>query len=82
MIQLNTNKLLLNRFGTDELGVTQPSQVRYIYYFYQIFKGDIISPTIKLMEEVVLRGVPNFNGKNSCKPIVEIITVKDNKKVT
>lgn len=34
------------------------------------------------MEEVKLIGAPNFNGKNSCKPIVEIITVKDNKKVT
>jgi hypothetical protein len=33
------------------------------------------------MEEVIFKGVPNFNGKNSCKPIVEIIKVKDNIKV-
>ena len=61
--------------------MTQPSQVRYIYYFYQIFKGTILTPTVKIIESVKLIQVPNFNGNNSCKPIVEILNVKENKKV-
>lgn len=69
------------RFGTDDLGVTQPSQVRYILYFYQIFKEKCLSPTVKYIDNIILYGVPNFNGKNSCKPIVEFISVKTDEKV-
>ena len=71
----------IDRFGTDDLGVTQPSQVRYILYFYQIFKEKFLSPTVKFIDNIILHGVPNFNGKNSCKPIIEFISVKTDEKV-
>lgn len=61
--------------------MTQPSQVRYILYFYQIFKEKLLSPTVKYIDNITLHGVPNFNGKNSCKPIIEFISVKNDLKV-
>lgn len=69
------------RFGTDDLGVTQPSQVRYILYFYQIFKEKFLSPTVKYIDSIILNGVPNFNANGSCKPIIEFISVKNDQKV-
>lgn len=60
------------------LGVTQPSQVRYIKYFEQVYFGQIRSPTTRILKSVEMHTVPHMNGK-SCKPFLEIVEVKDTK---
>jgi phosphatidylinositol-3,4,5-trisphosphate 3-phosphatase/dual-specificity protein phosphatase PTEN len=45
-------------------GVTQPSQVRYVKYFEQIFFGITKSPTTKVLKSVKVTTVPHMNGKS------------------
>lgn len=61
---------------TCGLGVTQPSQVRYVKYFEQIFHGHIKSPSSKVLKSIKLHTVPNMN-KKSCKPYLKIERVID-----
>lgn len=75
------NRVLYNRFTVEGLGVTQPSQIRYIHYFYKLLKDYRISPTVKLIDYIKLSDIPAFSHKNSCKPIFEIISAKDYEKV-
>jgi phosphatidylinositol-3,4,5-trisphosphate 3-phosphatase/dual-specificity protein phosphatase PTEN len=58
-------------------GVTQPSQVRYVKYFEQIFFGITKSPTTKVLKSVKVTTVPHMNGK-SWKPYLEIERVLEN----
>lgn len=44
------------RFLKEGMGVTQPCQIRYIRYFYEILNGSRISPTVVYLEKVVLTG--------------------------
>ena len=53
-------------------GVTQPSQIRYVHYFSEIFKRKVKSPLVVSLSEAKLITAPHFAGK-SCKPIVEIL---------
>lgn len=71
----------LDRFDVAGLGVTQPSQIRYIYYFHNLLENHGISPTVKLIEYVKLNGVPGFNSKTSCKPYFEVYSMRDLEKV-
>ena len=52
-------------------GVTQPSQVRYVHYFNEIFNGVVKSPLLMHLEKIELKTAPHVNG-NGCKPIFEI----------
>lgn len=52
-------------------GVTQPSQVRYIHYFNEIFKGNIKSPLSVYLDKIELKTLPHIHG-NGCKPIFEM----------
>eukprot|EP00828_Plagiopyla_frontata_P011063 TRINITY_DN16069_c0_g1_i2.p1 TRINITY_DN16069_c0_g1~~TRINITY_DN16069_c0_g1_i2.p1 ORF type:complete len:255 (-),score=45.46 TRINITY_DN16069_c0_g1_i2:25-789(-) len=68
------------RFKVEGLGVTQPSQKKYIYYFYEIFKNQKITPTLKYIDKIVLTGVPRFDG-NTCKPYFTLQKVKTNEQI-
>ena len=70
------------RFAVEGLGVTQPSQIRYIHYFHKILNNRKIFPTVQLLEHVKLFGVPSFNNKNSCIPYIEIYFMKNLEKVS
>ena len=70
-----------SRFSTNGLGVTQPSQVRYIHYLYQILKNQFLSPTLTFIEKIRLFGVPKYNSGGSCKPYIDIISMKDLRKI-
>jgi phosphatidylinositol-3,4,5-trisphosphate 3-phosphatase/dual-specificity protein phosphatase PTEN len=67
------------RFSTG-LGITQPSQIRYVRYFELALKGIIKSPTLKMLKEIKMNTIPNMK-LNAWKPYIEIITLKDFKKV-
>jgi hypothetical protein len=54
-------------------GVTQPSQVRYVYYFEQVYKRLIKSPVLKTPEKIVIYTIPIMNADGYCKPYVEIV---------
>jgi len=51
--------------------VTQPSQVRYVHYFNEIFKGTVKSPLLVYLDKIELKTAPHLNG-NGCKPIFEM----------
>lgn len=61
--------------------MTQPSQIRYITYFYQILKNPFLSPTLTFIEKIRLFGVPKYNSGGSCKPYIDIISMKDYRKL-
>jgi phosphatidylinositol-3,4,5-trisphosphate 3-phosphatase/dual-specificity protein phosphatase PTEN len=63
---------------TCGLGITQPSQIRYVKYFEKIYAGIINSPNSMVLKSVKVRTVPSMNGK-SCKPYLEIERMSDNK---
>lgn len=64
------------RFASGR-GVTQPSQIRYIYYFEQVFKKIIKSPCLKSPHTIMVHTIPKISGNNKCKPYVEIINAAD-----
>jgi phosphatidylinositol-3,4,5-trisphosphate 3-phosphatase/dual-specificity protein phosphatase PTEN len=45
------------------VGITQPCQLRYVKYFEQILKGNISSPTVKLVRHIEMNSVPNIKNK-------------------
>ena len=53
-------------------GVTQPSQIRYVHYFAEIYKRKVRSPLIVSVSEAKIITAPHLAGK-SCKPVVEIL---------
>jgi phosphatidylinositol-3,4,5-trisphosphate 3-phosphatase/dual-specificity protein phosphatase PTEN len=50
------------RFSTG-LGITQPSQIRYVRYFELIFKRKIVSPSMHILKKINMHTVPHMNGK-------------------
>jgi phosphatidylinositol-3,4,5-trisphosphate 3-phosphatase/dual-specificity protein phosphatase PTEN len=54
-------------------GVTQPSQIRYVHYFEQVYKGIIKSPVLKTPTKIVVHTIPDVTGNKSCRPFVEIV---------
>eukprot|EP00347_Sterkiella_histriomuscorum_P023468 403334529 len=64
------------RFKTGR-GVTQPSQVRYVYYFEQVYKRLIKSPIMKSPEKIVIHTIPLVSKKMKCKPYAEILNGTD-----
>jgi phosphatidylinositol-3,4,5-trisphosphate 3-phosphatase/dual-specificity protein phosphatase PTEN len=53
-------------------GVTQPSQVRYVYYFASIFSGNVKSPNLLYLENISLKTFPHIGG-NGCRLVFEMI---------
>ena len=62
---------------TDGKGISQPCQVRFLYYLDAFLDRIVISPQIKYLRKLVLKQVPItsqvFNGCN--KPFFEIYQV-------
>ena len=58
-------------------GVTQPSQVRYVEYFEQVYKRQVNSPILKSPEKIVVYTIPDVSGSGKCKPYLEIINGLD-----
>jgi hypothetical protein len=56
-------------------GVTQPSQVRYVYYFEQVYKRLIRAPILKSPEKIIIHTIPEIGKK--VKPYLEVVSGKD-----
>ena len=57
-------------------GVTQPSQVRYVHYFEGVYKRLIQSPSIKILEKIVITTVPKISD-DGVRPYIEVLSGKD-----
>ena len=60
-----------NKRFTNGGGVTQPSQIRYVKYFSEIFHGRVKTPMILQLNGVQVRTAPHISW-NASKPIFEI----------
>jgi len=56
-------------------GVQQPSQIRYVRYFAEIFHGRVKCPIVSKLTKIRLLTSPHSAGI-SCKPIIEISSGK------
>ena len=54
-------------------GVTQPSQIRYVHYFEQVYKCNIKVPVINLPQTIVLHRIPHLAGNGKFSPYIEIV---------
>ena len=59
-------------------GVTQPSQVRYVRYFYSILKGEKVYPTLKRVDDIKMHPTPNFGSNKGIRPYIEFVDVSKN----
>ena len=57
-------------------GVTQPCQLRYIYYFEAAYKKIVLAPTIKKLKAVIFKTVPRMT-QEGCRPYLEITSNVD-----
>eukprot|EP00047_Mylnosiga_fluctuans_P005675 m.241967 g.241967 ORF g.241967 m.241967 type:complete len:731 (+) comp13941_c0_seq1:10-2202(+) len=67
----------VRRFGLHpraRVGVTQPSQRRFVYYFSQAVSRKLeVKPRRLRLLSVTLRGdVPDFDGHGGCRPVLQI----------
>jgi phosphatidylinositol-3,4,5-trisphosphate 3-phosphatase and dual-specificity protein phosphatase PTEN len=60
-------------------GVTQPSQIRYVYYFERVYKRTVNSPCLQVPEQVVIHNPPDFGSK--IRPYCEILNAIDFKRL-
>ena len=58
-------------------GVTQPSQVRYVHYFEQVYKRIVRSPVLKKPLRLVISTYPTAMDPISVKPFMEIVNGTD-----
>jgi phosphatidylinositol-3,4,5-trisphosphate 3-phosphatase/dual-specificity protein phosphatase PTEN len=59
------------RFNAGE-GVTQPSQKRYVYYFYQLLQETIYFPLVRTIKAIYINKMPNKNSEGTIRPFFEI----------
>ena len=52
-------------------GVTQPCQLRYLYYFEAFFKRKVLSPCLKRLKGIQFVKVPNISGGGAV-PIFDV----------
>jgi tartrate dehydratase alpha subunit/fumarate hydratase class I-like protein len=50
--------------------------VRYVHYFEGVYKRLIQSPTIKILEKIVITTVPRMNNE-ACTPYIEVLSGRD-----
>ena len=62
----------MKRFSHGK-GVTQPSQIRYVHYFEQVYKRIIKTPLIKQPTKIVVHTIPDLAGNGKLTPYVEIV---------
>lgn len=67
----------LNYYGLKRFkhgkGVTQPSQIRYVHYFEQVYRRKIKTPLIKQPTKIIVHTIPDLAGNGKLTPYVEIV---------
>eukprot|EP00002_Diphylleia_rotans_P005244 TRINITY_DN14356_c0_g1_i1.p1 TRINITY_DN14356_c0_g1~~TRINITY_DN14356_c0_g1_i1.p1 ORF type:complete len:684 (+),score=117.11 TRINITY_DN14356_c0_g1_i1:45-2096(+) len=66
----------LDHFGRQRsvhsIGVTVPSQLRYVRYMYNICTGVLPHPKPFHLKKIIMNGVPRFHSTNGCRPFIEV----------
>jgi protein-tyrosine phosphatase len=68
------DRFAMKRFYDSKcVGVTQPSQRKYVYYFADLLAGkmSLKTPPV-LLNHVIIHGVPNFDGKGGCRVFLKV----------
>lgn len=52
-------------------GVSQPCQLRYVYYFESFYKKIVKSPAVKRLRGIQFDRIPNMSN-NTCTPFFEV----------
>lgn len=58
------------RFSSG-IGVSQPCQLRMIYYFEAAMRGVVVAPCAKKLKAVIFSTVPSI-GNDGCRPYFEL----------
>ncbi|XP_033727865.1 LOW QUALITY PROTEIN: uncharacterized protein LOC117317245 [Pecten maximus] len=68
------DRFAMKRFYDDKLGgITLPSQIRYVEYFYGLLSGAIkINSNPLYLHHIVIHGVPNFDTQGGCRPFIKV----------
>ena len=65
------------RFSSG-IGVSQPCQLRMIYYFEALYRQVIVAPTVKILKAIVFKTVPKISTiDEGCKPYFELTHMID-----
>lgn len=64
------------RFEQKGMGVTQPCQIRYVEYFFEILNGTRRSPSVVALDRVILTGDYRIS-----KPYVKLKEIRTNKEI-
>jgi hypothetical protein len=60
-------------YNTKCLGVTQPSQRKYVHYFCDLLTGKINLKTPPVvLRHVIIHGIPNCDGKGGCRVFLKV----------
>lgn len=59
------------RFALGE-GVTQPSQKRYVHYFYYLLKNNVYFPLVRTIKAIYLNNIPYKTSDMTIKPYFDI----------
>ncbi len=62
-------------------GVTQPSQVRYVYYFESVYRRLIKSPILKRPSSITVGELPKISRSGKLKPYLQIVNCADFKEL-
>lgn len=65
------------RFSSG-IGVTQPCQLRYIYYFDAILRNRIVAPVVKKLKAIIIKALPREDNSNLQLEIYNIQTTDNN----
>jgi tensin len=68
------DRFAMKRFYDSKcVGVTQPSQRKYVHYFSDLLAGRISLKTPPVvLNHVIIHGIPNFDGKGGCRAFLKI----------
>eukprot|EP00002_Diphylleia_rotans_P032320 TRINITY_DN6778_c0_g1_i3.p1 TRINITY_DN6778_c0_g1~~TRINITY_DN6778_c0_g1_i3.p1 ORF type:complete len:616 (+),score=100.23 TRINITY_DN6778_c0_g1_i3:54-1901(+) len=66
----------LDHFGRQRsvhcIGVTVPSQLRYVKYMHNICSGIVPNPKPFHLKKIIMNGIPHFHTSNGCRPFMEL----------
>ncbi|XP_074662708.1 tensin-3-like [Tubulanus polymorphus] len=67
------DRFAMKRFYDEKDGMKHPSQKRYVNYFGGLLSGALkVNSKPLYLHNIVLQGIPNFDGKGGCKPFIKI----------
>ena len=72
----DTLRFYAHRRFSDRTGVTQPCQLRSLFYYESFYNGNIVSPCVKRLCKIEMNRVPKFSG-DGCFPTFKVYLTFD-----